>query len=413
MPLRWFVLASFFAMIFFGLFLPSDGNHGLLSPKSLSFLASASCWILSIFLHRRYSGKNLGLLIVSFSVFAVLLAWIFLGILYGETPFSSQFDQFKLFLITLIVVAMTLYYVQTDILRPEQLYRCAIYTNFIYCGAKSLGALLHVTGLMNILTFMQKTGIRFMSMDIHAGVIRLQTSVDIVTPYLLLFVLNSDRLGIHFSKKFRYIYTTVALLSILLSFSRYLIVVSWIALFLYWITAKPLSQLSGGVVAVFILVMGMSAIGPENAYKVIEKRLFSLDNYYSDQTRVEQVSALSTEVACYPLLGKGIGGYAPDCIRDPSFFHSYEVQWVAFTMQLGFVGVACLLTAFIAIGWPYFVPPYTMVKMTFGAMYALWLLSGFTNPFLISLTSGIMYSLFACAALTLNTRSAYLSQGQV
>lgn len=402
MLLRWLLLAPLFAMFFFGLILPSDGNHGITSPKSLSYLASAAGWIAFVLLQRRYDGRQTGILTLCMSVVGLLLGWMALGIFYGETPFSSEFDQFKLFLITLTVVGMVLYYVEGGVIKPQWLFKTAIYTNFLYSSAKVIGAVFHIAGVMNILTFMQKTGIRFMSMDIHAGIIRLQTSVDIITPYLILFVLNSERLGIRFPKGFRYIYVAVSLLSILLSFSRYLIVVSWIALFLYWITIKPIKQFFGAIIACFIVIMGVGALGPENVYKVIEKRLFSVDNYYSDQTRVEQVNAMTDEIACYPAFGKGLGGYAPECVRDYHLLHSYEVQWVAFTMQLGFVGVSLIVFAFLVLAWRYFLPPYYLPKTTFAAMYVLWLLSGFTNPFLISLTSGIVYALFALAAIQLS-----------
>lgn len=404
MVFRWLALVTLFAMVFFGLVLPSDGNHGLLSPKSLSFIAAAMIWFVFVLFQRHYQNCDIVLMSTIWMIFAGLLGWFFLGLLYQETPFSSQFDQFKLFLITLMVVAISVHYVNEGTLLPQSLFKCAIYANFLYSSAKCLGAFLHIVGFVNILTFMEKTGIRFMSMDIHAGVIRLQTSVDIVTPYLLLFVLNSERLGIRFPKGFRYVYTIISLLSVLLSFSRYLIAVSWIALFLYWITLKQLKQVVWGSFLVICLMLGILALGTENVSKVIEKRLFSVDNAYSDQTRVEQIEALGEEITCYPFLGKGLGGFAPLCVRDRQLPHSYEVQWVAFTMQFGVIGIACIITCFLILGKGYLRGPITIPKVTFGAMYLLWLISGFTNPFLISLTSGIMYALFALAPYSLDRK---------
>lgn len=410
MLLRWLLLVPLFAMIFFGLMLPSDGNHGLLSPKSLAFLGSMATWMMFVFMQRRYGSGELRLLATYLGIISLLFVWMGIGAMYKETPFSSFFDQFKLFIITVSVVTMILYYVEAGLLRPQALFKCAIYANFIYSALKVLGAFLHVAKIVNILTFMSKIKIRFMSMDIHAGMIRLQTSVDIVTPFLLLFVLNSERLGIKFPRGFRYVYILVALVSILLSFSRYLIAVSWISLFLYWLTTRPLKQLLASVAAVIVLCFGVFAAGPSNVYKVVEKRLFSVDNYQSDQTRVDQINAMSKEIACHPVLGKGLGGYAPDCIRDNHLLHSYEVQWIAFNMQFGFVGLTFVLGAFLLLGWYYWFPPYYLPKIAFAMMYALWLVSGFTNPFLISLTSGIMYSLFALAALVLSEdKSVYRS----
>ncbi|MFA6915571.1 MAG: O-antigen ligase family protein [Parachlamydiales bacterium] len=411
MLLKGLLVFPLLAMIAFGLLLPSDGNHGVMSPKSLSFLAAGGSWVIFVIMQRKFSGRELRLLATCLAIVSLLLIWMGIGAIYKETPFASFFDQFKLFIITLSVVSMVLYYVEAGVLRPETVFKCAIYTNFFYSSLKVLGATLHVAKIVNILTFMSKIKIRFMSMDIHAGMIRLQTSVDIVTPFLLLFVLNSDRLGIRFPRGFRYAYVVIALVSVLLSFSRYLIAVSWISLFLYWVTTRPLKQLLAGVAAAMFLCLGVLVAGPSNVYKVVEKRLFSVDNYQSDQTRVDQVDAMSKEIACHPFFGKGLGGFAPDCVRDNHLLHSYEVQWVAFNMQLGFVGVALVLGSFLALGWYYWFPPYYLPKIAFAAMYALWLVSGFTNPFLISLTSGIMYSLFALAGrvLTEENKAAKLS----
>lgn len=402
MPLRWLLVLPLLAMIACGLLLPSDGNHGLLSPKSLSFLSAGGCWMIFVFMQRKYNGRELRLLTTCLGIIALLLIWMGIGAIYKETPFSSFFDQFKLFIITLSVVAMVLYYVEAGALSPQTIFKTAIYTNFCYSFLKVVGATLHFAKIVNILTFMSKIKIRFMSMDIHAGMIRLQTSVDIVTPFLLLFVLNSDRLGIRFPKGFRYAYIAISLISVLLSFSRYLIAVSWISLFLYWVTTRPLKQIFAGVAAAMFLCLGILVVGPGNVYKVVEKRLFSVDNYQSDQTRVDQINAMSNEISCHPFFGKGLGGFAPDCIRDNHLLHSYEVQWVAFNMQLGFVGVSLVFASFLFLGWYYWFPPYYLPKLAFASMYALWLVSGFTNPFLISLTSGIMYSLFALAALVLS-----------
>lgn len=400
-------LLPFLAMIFFGLLLPSDGNHGFFSPKSLSFVGAAGMWFLFILFQRRYRCGDLYVLGIGMGIIAFITGWFFLGLLYGESPFSSQFDQYKLFIITLAVVVIAVHYAREGALSPQGLFKCAIYANFLYSSMKCLGALLHLIGVINILTFMDKVGIRFMSMDIHAGVIRLQTSVDIATPYLLLFVLNSERLGVRFPKGFRLVYICISILSVLLSFSRYLIAVSWIALFLYWVTSNTLRQFAGIITCAALVILGIAAAGPENVYKVIEKRLFSADNALSDQTRIDQIEAMSDEICSHPFLGKGLGGYAPACVRDAQLPHSYEVQWVAFTMQFGMVGITILVAVYLIAGWGYLIPPYTLPKVSFAAMYALWLVSGFTNPFLISLTSGIMYAIFALAPKALVDNSGH------
>lgn len=402
-PLRYCAVIAFFSMISCGLMLPSDGNHGILSPKSLSFFAAAGSWVLYLIALRHYMPAQLAILATTALATALLLLWMELATIYGETPFNNQFDQFKVFLITLLTVTMALFYLSTDTITPQQLIRGAIYANFAYSTLKVLAALLQLFGILDILTFGKITGIRLMSMDIHGGMIRLQTSVDIVTPFLLLFVLQHRQLKLNLPRGFASLYLAVALLAVLLSFSRYLMFVSALAFCFHWLTLTPIRQVWGICISVAILIATTAFVGGDAVYKVIEKRLFSSDNYHSDRTRFEQIAALEEEALAHPLLGKGLGASAPSCIRDSQLPYSYEVQWVAFTMQIGILGTALLATALLTLGWRYCLPPHTLSKVAFITLYLMWLLSGFTNPFLISLTSGIVYALFWAGSLCLSS----------
>ena len=127
---------------------------------------------------------------------------------------------------------------------------------------------------------------------------------------------------------------------------------------------------------------------------MIERRVFSSENFKSDDTRSLQIQSLLLEHEQYSFIGKGMGAYAEDNIRDPVLLHSYEVQWMAFLMQFGLIGLILLgiPLGFIVYGFVH--APITRVKCAFLCLFLLWLLSGFTNPFLISLTSGIIYAVF-------------------
>lgn len=162
-----------------------------------------------------------------------------------------------------------------------------------------------------------------------------------------------------------------------------------------------------GLVRLIILTVSISMIlvawvGVERVELLIYERFFSYDNKMSDQTRVEQIAALMDGLEKVPLLGRGLGGYIDSLFRDGLVLHSYEVQWVAFLMQFGMLGFFVLLTPVLIIGYKLFLPPFTRVKLAFFGLFGIWLLSGFTNPFLISLTSGIVYSIFILAADILN-----------
>lgn len=140
------------------------------------------------------------------------------------------------------------------------------------------------------------------------------------------------------------------------------------------------------------------AIGPEKIHTIIARRVFSMDNFKSDELRIMQVNALLSEYENALFVGKGLGGYAHENIRDRTLLHSYEVQWVAFLMQFGFIGVLILLVPLFVIVFRLIKGKISRIKWSFCGLFLLWLLSGFTNPFLISLTSGIIYALFLVSA---------------
>lgn len=388
---------SFFLLLIVGLVLPSDANHGILAPKSLSFLLAVVSFIFYVLTRPTLKASQAN------SFIALIFFLFFLGIWYvvgiGQDPLmvSAQFDQFKVFATTLFIPFAAWYYIEDRLITPKQIFRCAIFAQASYCTVKIALMLLHVLKIINLWPLMLKTGLRFMSMNIVGDLGRIQTSVDIVTPFLVYFVLQSDNLGLNLSKRFRSYFLLISFLSTLLSFSRYLIAVYVIAILLHGITLKVGKQVKYWAVCLLVLFGGVVAAGPEKVGKAIEMRLFSSNNYYSDLERRIQVDALMNQCEIHPLLGSGLGGYSKECIRDKELPHAYEVQWVAFLMQFGLIGILFLLIPLTYIAARFLHPPFTTDKFGYLSLYTLWLLSGFTNPFLISLTSGIIYSFFLIA----------------
>ena len=106
----------------------------------------------------------------------------------------------------------------------------------------------------------------------------------------------------------------------------------------------------------------------------------------SDGTRAQQTEQLTRGIIESPILGRGMGSSAHGYTRSDKMPFSYEVQWYALTMQLGVFGICWFLLNMVA--------PLLLVMQTarqrlyFLAVWTLWALSGFTNPFIVSLGSG-------------------------
>lgn len=389
-----FVIYSFLSLLFVGLFLPSDGNHGLFAPKSLAFLLSAFFFLIYFCSRMQLKASQAWGALIIFSFLFFFGVWYVVGIDQDPQVKSGQFDQFKVFMTTFFPAFAGWYLVNEKLISYPKMLRTIIFTNFAYNIVKTSLMVMHVLGIINVWTVMHKTGLRFMSMHIIGDLGRIQTSVDIVTPFLMYFVLQSETLGLKLSNRFKWIYAISAGASVFLSFSRFLIFAFFLSIVFHICTLPYFKQLKLWMIAALLCVAGTVAIGPDKVIQVVEKRFFSTDNSASDATRTDQISAMMRACDENPFMGKGLGGYTTECIRDHELPHAYEVQWVAFLMQFGVLGLPFLLAPLILIAWNFITIPITRAKIGYLLLFGLWLFSGFTNPFLISLTSGIIYMIF-------------------
>ncbi|MFI5342736.1 MAG: O-antigen ligase family protein [Chlamydiales bacterium] len=393
--IRWIFIIPYLLLLIVGMIVPSDGSHGTLSLKSLAFISStASLLIYAIFYCRLNVAQIKQMLFLSTAV-SFLTIWVVISLIQGETQISSMADQFKLFVLTVSVAAMSLFVAEGKLLSYQTFLKIIIYSNLFYSVFKLTMVGLYFLGLLDLKFFLTKVGIRYMTMAIYGNMTRLQTSVDIVTPFLLFFVLQSKQLQVPFSKSFKSSYLVVSVFSIFLSFSRFLLGIIAASLFLYWCNRQAMDKMKMLLSVLIVGLLAVSWMGVERVQSIIEMRFFSSVTKDSDAVRTKQMNALLNEFDEYPLLGKGIGAYSETMIRDAINFHSYEVQWAAFLMQFGLFGLAFILVPLGWIGLQYLHPPLSWMKFSFFCIYLLWLISGFFNPFLISLTSGIMYGLFA------------------
>lgn len=404
-------LFPYFILIIAGLIIPSDGSHGIINIKALAYVAtvcSVGCYAVMV---KKANTSQLNMVCFLLGSLLFLLVWLSISMLRDTTPLNSAWDQFKIFWLTISFVIISSYLFKENLISFEKLLKIAIYANFAYSLAKVVMVILLVLGFFDMLGTMAQWGFRFMSMDITGKIPRFQTSMDIATPFLLFFFLKGDRFGITWSKKFRVFYLLISWCAILLSFSRFLAFVGIISLLLHAFSERnSLSVLMRSfAIFLFCVLIGVTWIGVDQSYAIIEKRLYSKANYTSDLVRQQQISALLEEYEEAPFIGKGLGSYAPKMIRDKQLRYSYEVQWIAFLMQFGVVGIACFLAALGLVAIKILSVPWTRQKIALFALFLVWLASGFTNPFLISLSSGIMYTLFFLGGYELSEKAKEVS----
>jgi hypothetical protein len=398
-PGSWIVFWPYVFLILAGLLIPSDGQHGFFSIKSLAFIFTFASLFFYSMIHRHLTIYQVKLFVFAFFSFTFLAGWLLIGLLYEKSLEHSQIDQFKIFVITISFPLITLYLIKEKIISPSLFLKIVIFANFSY-GVFKIGlVILHLLNLIDMWQLMHAAGIRFMRMSITGTLERVQTSVDIVTPFLVFFLLEANTFGVNFNKKFKFFYLGIALLSTLLSFSRYLIFIYFCSLLLHSLNLTLYQFLKCLFGTLCLLLASYFAIGSENIEAMVERRLTSIENFNSDSIRVQQIQALLTEYEKVPFFGKGLGGYSSQYIRDSLLLHHYEVQWFAFLMQFGLMGILWLFIPLGMVSYRFCVPPLSLKKISFFILFLLWILSGFTNPFLISLASGIVYALFLVSSL--------------
>lgn len=393
--IRWIFIIPYLVLLIVGMIIPSDGSHGILSIKSVAFIGSTVSLLIYALFYCRLNRVQIKQMLFLSAAVSFLTIWVVISLVQGETQISSMTDQFKLFVLTISVAAMSLFIAEEKLLSYQTFLKIIIYSNFFYSVFKLVIVGLYFFGVLDLQFFLSKIGIRYMTMAIYGNMTRLQTSVDIVTPFLLFFVLQSKQLQVSFSRPFKFCYLVVSVFSIFLSFSRFLLGITFAGLFLYWCNRQVIGKMKVLLTVLIVGVLAVSWMGMERVQSIVEMRFFSIGTKDSDAVRTRQINVLLSEFEEYPLLGKGIGAYSETMIRDAINFHSYEVQWVAFLMQFGLFGIACILIPLWWIGLQYWRSPLSLMKFSCFCIYLLWLVSGFFNPFLISLTSGIIYALFA------------------
>lgn len=374
---------------------PSDGQYGFFAPKTLSFVGgvgAAAFWMVLRWNLSWLEGRLMVLLLGGFLFVGFFLA---VARFVGEALPSDMKDQAKVCLVTLIATLLLISVVESKLVSFQRTLKILIGVNFLYALVKVflMCGLALGLGFATEIYLAVNSKYRLMTLGMGGGLSRFQTSLDVFTPFFWLFFFKGPALGTSYSKPMRVIYPIVTAVSIFISFSRFL----WAVALVGWLLARigrQYDRLAWRTVA----ICGVTALVLLVAYKgdqvaeIIHKRFLSREAIQSDSVRLYQVNKMTAMITDRPLLGSGMGSNA----KDREGF-SYEVQWVSFVMQFGLVGASLLFLTAAAVLLQY-LQPLSTSSFPFLLLYLVWLLSGFTNPFLISLNSGIMYALFFLAA---------------
>jgi len=297
---------------------------------------------------------------------------------------SYAIGQYQGFFTTFLVCGILIFAYLQKKTQSSYIFKAIIIGNLLYCIFKiSVVALvyLRILSFQGFLNIMNYFGVEPITLEILPRLIRVQTISDVLTPFLILVVTKESPLH----KKYKYTILLIFIVSLFLSYARLL----WIVAIFSLIMNSPKMRIStknlGAIVAMIIITVLSLLYFPLN---IIVDRFFSNDTYASDTARSTQIKGLLVYFEEKPILGHGLGSYVPGLLRDNLAPYTYEVQWLAFLMQLGVLGLILLL--FILFAGLVFII-YRSESTTWPFMYIVWLLMSFTNPYLTSSVSGVVF----------------------
>lgn len=345
---------------------------GLAPIKAVAILALWSWWVCK----RKFRIRSL---VISGSILLNLLLWLEWACLYGGNTLDAL-SQLSRLIMFFMVLSMAGYLVNTPggWIDRQLLDRAITYIAYIMGLAKLTIVTIVLTGTMTLDGVQDLLGFATVTEDIGSGLIRLQFPSDIVILFLVPCYIGGR------SRMADMLVIISLAFVIYLSFSRFLFVGFGIAIFIRSFVLRRFdfaSLLVSFLAVAFILILWESFIS----------RFSGEGSLISDDIRREQIVNLSNAISDNALIGRGLGASLYSYIRDETQKYSYEVQWYAMVVQLGFLGLTWFLFNVVLV----VATNINIRRYGYGvaAVAALWVISGFTNPFVTSLGSAFGFSL--------------------
>ena len=393
------VVGSVLLMIVLSGLYPANGRHHAAQPRALSYILAMVTLLLYVSYRRRLDSTDQKTLLAMATTGIFLFCGLTVAAWVGETSLSNSIGQMRVIIVTVSTCSAVIFVVHHGLVTYQTLLRLILHLTLAYSAIK-IGILLGwLIGLYDIREFCLTTlGLKPMMGSFQFfGLIRFQTALDVLQPYLWFYFLRRDQLDLRLSNRYRWLFGLITGLSILISFSRMLWAITLILTAVSRLTQPRANPIHTLVRAALTTCLVLGVIGATDTGQSIKKRISSRATTNSDGFRLRQVYDMTQKITTRPLLGSGLGA---SCA-----YKSYkaEVQWVAFMMQFGIGGMTIIFLAIMVLFAPYLLKGQLSTNMPYFLLPILWLLAGFSNPYLLSLNSGLMYAIFFLTPKALRT----------
>jgi hypothetical protein len=256
-----------------------------------------------------------------------------------------------------------------------------------YCRLSST-SYLTMGGLVMIVFISHAFGVQLMSMDLDDIGGRIQFISDSLIP-LCLFAVFGLRPMLKVSQKFALLFSVLAVISALFTFSRFLWGFSLLGIFLGLVVGKKETfHWIWTVIVVGIIIFNFHTLA-----QLVTLRFSVEQAGSSDLIRIEQTSELIRVFWDAPFWGHGLGSHSWRVIRSPSSPYSYENQLFALAGQVGIIGLF-LLASLLIYYFRKILPQNkkeALHNLSVIVLLVAWITGGFANPWLISSAGSISY----------------------
>lgn len=342
-------------------------------------------------------------LLLSFLVFLFITSLI---AVLNDIPVFSILSEMKAFIATFYLIFLPLLIIESNIITSLQTLKVIAYSTLCYLLIKLTLEILLIFGFLDInnLYLFINDVFNFKFIHLPFSIFeRINFPIDYILPPLLLAILYSKNLGwnlIYFQK---IIFFILILSAIFIAYSRYLWAFTFLIILLYFFTEKITYKKLNYFLGFSILLLMIAILYHEIIVGIIEERFLGSYTTVSDLPRIEMKVALSEMIHNMPITGWGMGAYPNSLVRFEQSPWNYELQWFAFLMQFGYLGILYLLFLTGLVYKKIFIR-LTRKRAIIGFAYTLWLITGIFNCFLLTSSAGVVFLTYYVLAHNLNLK---------
>ncbi|MCM3574403.1 hypothetical protein M3172_14500 [Mesobacillus subterraneus] len=364
---------------------PSAKLFNLQIFKGLLLLTGISL-IIQIAFDKNFKFKSWNLVILLLYILIISLGYL-IGIIKGFH--ETAYEEYLAFLAPVFIISLY----QKKYISKHHVIKIIFYSVLTYSILKVIIAILISLNIFHFNDFSNFTAktfnMSFISYPMHLNlnIYRIYYVNDFLVSIMPLFLLKDK---VKLKKELKPLFIAIFTLSILLSYSRFLIIL-YVFLVLVSVTRRTLwlkeskDKTIINLIKIFIIILiSIWLLNKSMIIDLASSRFYLEDNYSADTIREQQFGVLRDMLVNNIWTGFGIGSYDKSFIRSENLF-SYELQWLSFASKFGIP----LFTAFIFVIFLY------IKKNVFLNSQSLLILSavfsvGFFNPYLQSQIFGVV-----------------------